>query len=48
MMKELILLEEGWSVMKTGVAKLQRILEDLSEPPFDPGQYINLYTYVLL
>ncbi|AEE31948.1 Cullin family protein [Arabidopsis thaliana] len=46
MMKELILLEEGWSVMKTGVAKLQRILEDLSEPPFDPGQYINLYTII--
>ncbi|KAG7541871.1 Cullin repeat-like-containing domain superfamily [Arabidopsis thaliana x Arabidopsis arenosa] len=43
MAKKEIVLEQGWSVMEIGVAKLQRILEEKPEPPFESVQYMNLY-----
>ncbi|CAH8257352.1 unnamed protein product [Arabidopsis lyrata] len=43
MAKKEIALEQGWSVMEIGVAKLQRILEEKPEPPFESVQYMNLY-----
>jgi len=49
MAKKDSVLEAGWSVMEAGVAKLQKILEEVpDEPPFDPVQRMQLYTYVFL
>ncbi|CAA7015680.1 unnamed protein product [Microthlaspi erraticum] len=39
-------LEEGWSHMEVGVAKVTRILEGLKEPPVESESYIHLYTTI--
>ncbi|KFK29755.1 hypothetical protein AALP_AA7G174800 [Arabis alpina] len=46
MASENITLNEGWSYMLTGVAKIARILEGKLEASFEAAEYLNLYTTI--
>lgn len=41
-------LEEGWSDMVEGVAKLKHILDSVDGESFTSEEYIHLYTYGLV
>lgn len=38
-------LDEGWSYMQVGIAKLKSILEESAESQFSSEEYMMLYTY---
>ncbi|KAI3890422.1 hypothetical protein MKX03_003774, partial [Papaver bracteatum] len=43
----IVKLEQGWSLMEKGIAKLKRILENFpGETQFDSTQYMTLYTTI--
>ncbi|PNX85193.1 cullin-1-like protein [Trifolium pratense] len=41
--RKIISFEEGWEILKTGIAKLQNIVEEL-EPNFTSEEHMKLYT----
>lgn len=42
----IIELEEGWTLMRKGIAKLKNILEGIPEQPFTSDEYAVLYTTI--
>ncbi|GAB2265217.1 hypothetical protein Dimus_000285 [Dionaea muscipula] len=43
---KIILFEQGWEYMQTGITKLRNILEGLPEPRFNAEDYMMLYTTI--
>eukprot|EP00253_Pinus_taeda_P026395 PITA_26395 len=44
--RNVIELEQGWTHMRKGIAKLKNILEGIPEQPFTSDEYSNLYTTI--